>query len=103
MKLDKKIEPLAVDTQLRVRPRSALGLKYVELSPARARATLRSGDTIPVANTSEPLEFEDLFSTLRPRDARRLQAATRASATPSPAGASRSTARSRRSTRSSAR
>src|SRR3954454_20751285 len=31
MKLDKKIEPLAVDTGVLVRQRSAIGLKYVQL------------------------------------------------------------------------
>ena len=35
MKLDKTVEPLAADTKLRVRPRSALGLKYVELTPGK--------------------------------------------------------------------
>ena len=38
MKLDKSVEPLSADTRLRVRPRSALGVKYVELTPARSRA-----------------------------------------------------------------
>ena len=38
-------------------------------SRARARTTFTSGDTIPVQNASEPLEFEDLFSTFDPRDA----------------------------------
>ena len=63
LKLDKKIEPLSRDTQFRVRPRSALGLKYIELQPGTSKATWQSGDTIPVKQSSEPLEFEDLFST----------------------------------------
>ena len=33
MKLDKEVEPLKADTAVRVRPRSALGLKYVEITP----------------------------------------------------------------------
>jgi virulence factor Mce-like protein len=63
LSLDKKVEPLARDTQFRVRPRSALGLKYIEVKPGRDKATWRSGDTVPVKQSSEPLEFEDLFST----------------------------------------
>src|SRR3989337_199502 len=63
LSLDKKLEPLSRDSKLRVRPRSALGLKYIELEPGKSRATWRSGDTIPVKQASEPLEFEDLFST----------------------------------------
>ena len=46
-----------------MRPRSALGLKYIELEPGTAKATWQSGDTVPVTHSSEPLEFEDLFST----------------------------------------
>ncbi|HMJ94716.1 MAG TPA: MlaD family protein [Thermoleophilaceae bacterium] len=63
LNLDKKIEPLSKDTQFRVRPRSALGLKYIELQPGTSKATWRSGATVPVKQSSEPLEFEDLFST----------------------------------------
>jgi virulence factor Mce-like protein len=63
LKLDKKLEPLAVDTKLRTRPRSALGLKYIELTPGKARKTFSSGDTIPVEAASEPLDLEDIYST----------------------------------------
>jgi len=63
LSLDKKVEPLARDTKFRVRPRSALGLKYIEVEPGTEKATWRSGDTVPVTQSSEPLEFEDLFST----------------------------------------
>ena len=48
LELDKAIQPLAVDTRLTVRPRSALGLKYVELLPGRAERNFRNGDTIPL-------------------------------------------------------
>jgi virulence factor Mce-like protein len=63
LKLDKTLEPLAVDTKLRTRPRSALGLKYIELTPGKARKTFSSGDTIPVEAASEPLDLEDIYST----------------------------------------
>jgi len=63
MKLDKIVEPLATDTKLRVRPRSALGLKYIELTPGEKAQTLPPGATIPLANASEPLEIEDFLST----------------------------------------
>src|SRR4051812_34322010 len=45
LRLDKKIQPLSVDTTLSVRPRSALGLKYVELIPGRSKKTYQAGDT----------------------------------------------------------
>jgi virulence factor Mce-like protein len=76
LNLDKKIEPLSKDTKFRVRPRSALGLKYIELEPGTGKETWRSGDTVPVKQSSEPLEFEDLFSTFD-RDTRpNIQRAT---------------------------
>jgi virulence factor Mce-like protein len=63
LKLDKTIEPLPKDSVLRVRPRSALGLKYIELTPGTSSEAYARGDTIPLAKASEPLEYEDLFST----------------------------------------
>jgi virulence factor Mce-like protein len=62
LKLDKVVEPLAVDSKLRTRPRSALGLKYIELSPGRSKRTLAPGDVLPLRQASEPLEFEHLYS-----------------------------------------
>src|SRR5687768_9589301 len=76
LSLDKKVEPLARDSRLRVRPRSALGLKYVELQPGTSKATYRPGDTIPVQQASEPLEFEDLFSTFDADTRPHMQKAT---------------------------
>jgi virulence factor Mce-like protein len=63
MKLDKVVEPLSKDSTVSVRPRSALGLKYVELSPGDSEETFARGDTIPLGKTSEPLELEDVLST----------------------------------------
>ena len=68
LKLDKKIEPLSVDTRFGVRPRSALGLKYVELVPGHARKTFQTGDTVPLRNASPAApELEDVLSTFAPR------------------------------------
>ena len=64
MKLDKTVEPLATDTTIKVRPRSALGLKYVELTPGKGKSEYTAGDTVPLRNATEGLELEDVFSTL---------------------------------------
>jgi virulence factor Mce-like protein len=64
MKLDKTVEPLSTDTTIAVRPRSALGLKYVEITPGSGSSTYTAGDTMPLRNASEGLELEDVFSTL---------------------------------------
>jgi virulence factor Mce-like protein len=68
LKLDKKIEPLSVDSRFGVRPRSALGLKYVELIPGSASKTFQAGDTVPLRNaTPTSPELEDVLSTFAPR------------------------------------
>ena len=65
MKLDKQIEPLPADSVLLVRPRSALGLKYIELEPGRARAEndgLEPGTVIPVRQARTPVELDEVFN-----------------------------------------
>src|SRR3954465_2390122 len=44
MKLDKAAQPLPKDTTVVVRPRSALGLKFVELTPGRSKQNFPDGD-----------------------------------------------------------
>ncbi len=63
MKLDKEIEPIPADSTLLVRPRSAIGLKYIELTPGEGRAGLKAGATIPVRQARpEVVELDDLFN-----------------------------------------
>jgi virulence factor Mce-like protein len=63
MKLDKEIEPVPADSTLLVRPRSSLGLKYIELTPGEGRAGLAAGSTIPVRQARPAVvELDDLFS-----------------------------------------
>jgi virulence factor Mce-like protein len=61
MKLDKVVEPLAVDTGVTVRPRSALGLKYIELTPGESARSFPPGATIPLANSVKPTELDEFF------------------------------------------
>jgi virulence factor Mce-like protein len=63
MKLDKVVEPISVDSQLTVRPRSALGLKYIELSPGRSAKKVVPGQTLPLKQARQSLEIDDFFNT----------------------------------------
>src|SRR2546423_10666872 len=63
MKLDKSAQPLPSDTTVLVRPRSALGLKYVQLTPGKSQRTFSDGDTIPLKQATAPVEFDDLLNT----------------------------------------
>jgi virulence factor Mce-like protein len=65
MKLDKEIEPLPADSVLLVRPRSALGLKYIELQPGRARGDdkgLAAGTVIPIRQARTPVELDEVIN-----------------------------------------
>src|SRR4029453_14501043 len=68
LRLDKKIEPLSVDTSVLVRARSGLGLKYVELIPGRSKKTYQDGDTVPLSRAGQNApELEDVLSTFSPQ------------------------------------
>ena len=77
LQLDKRVEPLATDSRLRVRPRSALGgLKYIELTPGRSSSTVHPGETIPLAQTSESRDVEDIANTFTAPTREHLRDAT---------------------------
>jgi virulence factor Mce-like protein len=63
MKIDKSASPLPKDTTVIVRPRSALGLKYIQLTPGKAKTNFRDGDTIPLKAATAPVEFDDFLNT----------------------------------------
>jgi virulence factor Mce-like protein len=64
MKLQSSVEPLPIDSKILVRSRSALGLKYVEITPGTAARGFRAGSTIPLANaTPEPVEIDQVLNT----------------------------------------
>jgi virulence factor Mce-like protein len=63
LKLEKSVEPLPKDSTVLIRPRSALGLKYVELTRGHAREGFQDGDTIPLASaTPAPVEFDEFVN-----------------------------------------
>jgi virulence factor Mce-like protein len=62
LKLDKDAGPLPKDTTLLVRPRSALGLKYVEVTRGRSSRTYQDGDTIPLARARTPVELDEFLN-----------------------------------------
>jgi virulence factor Mce-like protein len=63
LKLDKSVGAIPVDSTVKIRPRSALGLKYVELDVGRSRKTFGDGATLPERQTSFPVELDQFYST----------------------------------------
>ncbi len=62
LKLEKSVEPLPADTKAVVQSVSAVGLKYLELEKGSSRQTLKAGATIPVTQTREPVDIDELFN-----------------------------------------
>jgi ABC-type transporter Mla subunit MlaD len=61
--LDERIIPLPKDSTIIVRPRSALGLKYVEVTRGRSRQGYPENSTIPrSASKVETQEIDDFFN-----------------------------------------
>jgi virulence factor Mce-like protein len=63
MKLEKRVDPLPKDSTVLVRPRSALGLKYVEITPGRAGVGYAAGSTIPLSQARpRPVEIDQVLN-----------------------------------------
>jgi ABC-type transporter Mla subunit MlaD len=63
LSLDKSAEPLPVNSTLMIRPKSPLGLKYVQLTPGNSPRGFAAGDTIPLAAARpEPIDIDEFFS-----------------------------------------
>ena len=64
LKLEEQVDPLPTDSTMIIRPRSALGLKYIEITPGDSEEGFAPGETIPAAQaTPEPVEIDDVFNT----------------------------------------
>jgi ABC-type transporter Mla subunit MlaD len=59
LKIDADQKNVPVDSRVVVRPRSVLGLKYVELHRGSSRTILREGDTLPASRASIPVELDE--------------------------------------------
>jgi ABC-type transporter Mla subunit MlaD len=63
LSLDKSAEPLPVDSTIMIRPKSALGLKFLQISPGDSSKGFAAGATIPLkAARPEPVDIDQFFS-----------------------------------------
>ena len=77
LKLEKAAGPLASDTVVTVRPRSTLGLKYVELKPGTARQTIPDGGTLPLQNAGKIVELDEVLNAFDTQTRRGIQNVTK--------------------------
>jgi virulence factor Mce-like protein len=62
LKLDRSVGAVPVDSRVIIRPRSALGLKFVDLQRGRARRTIPNGGLLPAAQTTVPVDIDEVFN-----------------------------------------
>lgn len=63
LRLDQNVDPLPVDSTIAIRPKSALGLKFLQIVPGDSSEGFEAGETIPVAAaTPEPVDIDEFFS-----------------------------------------
>ncbi|WP_205699630.1 MlaD family protein [Conexibacter sp. SYSU D00693] len=72
LQLERGVAPLRSDTTLRIRPRSPVGVRFVELTPGRSGDPLPDGALIPSRQTSSTVTLDTFLGTL---DARRRREA----------------------------
>jgi virulence factor Mce-like protein len=64
LKLDKAVEELPKDSTVVIRPKSLLGLKYVEITRGREQEGFPAGATVPLSASRPPeVEFDELVDT----------------------------------------
>jgi virulence factor Mce-like protein len=62
LSLDKSVDPLPTDTSITIRPKSALGLKYLQVTPGNSSQSFAAGETIPLAAYHpEPVDIDQFF------------------------------------------
>jgi ABC-type transporter Mla subunit MlaD len=62
LSLDKSADPLPVDSTITIRPKSALGLKFLQITPGTSSQGFAAGETIPLtAAKPEPVDIDQFF------------------------------------------
>jgi virulence factor Mce-like protein len=63
MQLEKRVDPLPRDSTIIVRSRSALGLKFVEVTPGRSASGYQAGATVPLSQAQpRPVEIDEVLN-----------------------------------------
>ncbi|XAY04060.1 hypothetical protein DSM112329_00886 [Paraconexibacter sp. AEG42_29] len=63
LQLDPTEKGLKSDTRLEVRPRSAVGVRYLDIKPGKNGTPLQEGDTIPFTQTGSTVQLDTVLGT----------------------------------------
>jgi virulence factor Mce-like protein len=73
LKLDKTAEPLHTTARVTVRPRSPLGLKYLEVIPVKRGPALAAGETLPLRQARQVVDLDQVLNAFDQGSRRSLQ------------------------------
>jgi ABC-type transporter Mla subunit MlaD len=76
VKLEKSVEPLPIDTKAIVLSVSTIGLKYLELEKGSSHTPLHADATIPLSQTREPVDIDQLANMFSDKTRTALQVNT---------------------------
>ncbi len=76
LKLDKPVEPLLDDSVATVRPRSPLGLKYLEIKPGKRGDPIEAGGELTLDQSVPTVELDEVFDTFDEATRKALQQTT---------------------------
>lgn len=63
LQLEPDVRPLLSDSKIEVRPRSAVGVRYVDITSGTKGAPLDDGGRIPASQTSSTVQLDDVLGT----------------------------------------
>src|SRR5689334_22377973 len=63
LKIDRDVPAIQRDSTINIRPRSVLGLKYVELKRGTSAQVYDDGETMPPSQARYPVSLDDFYST----------------------------------------
>ena len=73
LQIDPAYGPLPVDTTAEVRPRSAVGVRFVDLVAGRSSETIPSDGRIPASQTASTTTLDEVLGTFDPETQKRTQ------------------------------
>jgi virulence factor Mce-like protein len=73
LQLNRANGALPIDSSASIRPQSVLGSKYVDVIKGPSRALIPDGGTLPISQSSVPVQFDEIFGTFDPRTRQAIQ------------------------------
>jgi ABC-type transporter Mla subunit MlaD len=76
LSLDKKVEPLPLDSTFDIRLKGSIGLKFLDVTPGSSSRTYPNGATVPLSQSRAEVDLDQLLSMFSPPTRKGVSAAT---------------------------